>query len=95
MTVSNNIRYHKSMMKSKKKMKGRAKKAAKIKVKVKAKKTGYASVMRSHQRIELLHDPPLTVSEIDRVKESRQNFREGKYREFETVDDVWKFAESE
>lgn len=63
------------MMKSKKKMKGKAKKAAKKKGKVTAKKTGFASVVRSHQRIEPIHDPPLTVSEIDRVKESRQNIR--------------------
>ena len=47
-------------------------------------------------RTQLIDDDrPLTATEIARVKESRQNIKEGKYVEFTSVDDMWKFAESD
>jgi hypothetical protein len=61
----------------------------------KTEKTKSYNTVGLSTKVKLAYDPPLTASEIARVKESRQNIREGKYTDFAAVDDVWKFAESD
>jgi len=85
--------YHNAMMKSKKKMKG--KKAKVVKKKSMGKKVKKAAATKGTRMQLAYDDSPLTATEMDRVRESRQNIREGNYRDFATVDDVWKFAESD
>jgi hypothetical protein len=38
-------------------------------------------------------DPPLSIREIARVRESARNIKKGRYRDFSSFDEMWKCAE--
>jgi len=71
-------------MKSRKKTKAKAKKAG-------GKKLASRKLAAARDRA----DPPLSAREAARVRASTRNIREGKYKDFSSVDRMWEYAESE